>query len=100
MKKSNIFLVVLIFFFVISISSVAASDANDTAIANEITDNQDLQAISNDENTQPFLQSDDVDIVKEPTKVSVKSVTGKEKSNVKIKQLSRHHQTLLLWELK
>lgn len=85
MKKSNIFLVVLIFFFVISISSVAASDANDTAIANEITDNQDIQAISNDENTQPFLQSDDVDIVKEPTKVSVKSVTGKEKSNVKIK---------------
>ena len=87
MKKTN-FLIVLIFFFVISISCVAASDANDTAIANEITDNHDIQTISNDENTQQILQSDesgDVELIKEPTKVSVKSVTGKEKSNVKIK---------------
>lgn len=89
MKKSNIFLIVLVFCFVFSVSSVAASDLNDTAIANDITDNPDTQAISNDENTQTALQSDDesgdVEPVKQSTKISVKTVTGKEKSKVKIK---------------
>ena len=88
MKRTNIFLIVFIFCFVFSISSVAASDANDTAIANDIADNKDIQTISNDENTQQILQSNesgDEEIIKEPTKISVKSVTGKEKSKVKIK---------------
>ena len=80
MKKANIFLIILIFCVIFSISSVVASDVNDTSIANDIDNNPD--------DTQSVLQSsedEDMEDIKEPTQISVKTISGKEKSQVNIK---------------
>lgn len=84
MKKMNIFLIILIFCVIFSISSVAASDLNDTSIANDIENNQETQDTilqSSDES----LDDETTEIVKEPTKVSVKTITGKENSRANVK---------------
>ena len=84
MKKLNIFLIILIFCVVFSISSVAASDLNDTSIANTIENNPDTQ----DATLQAYdksLEDKYTETYKEPTKVTVKTISGKEKSKANVK---------------
>ena len=84
MKKLNIFLIILIFCVVFSISSVAASDLNDTSIANTIENNPDMQ----DTTLQSYdksLEDKYTETYKEPTKVTVKTISGKEKSKANVK---------------
>lgn len=88
MKKTSIFLIVLIFCVVFSISGVVASDANDTSMANGISSNHNIQAISQSdgEDASPILQSDeDSEPVKKATTLTVAAVSGKENSKVNIK---------------
>ena len=76
MKKTYIFIAILIFCTVLSISAVAASDANDTAIANQ--DDQEILHADDD------LSSDE-ETVMQPTKVSVKTVSAKQNSKTNVK---------------
>ena len=84
MKKLNIFLIILIFCVIFSISSVAASELNDTSIVNTIENNPDTQ----DTTLQAYdesLEDKYTETYKEPTKVTVKTISGKEKSKANVK---------------
>ena len=87
MKRRDIFLILLVFCAVLSISCVAASDANDTSLSTDIENTQEISQAS-DENAHAVLQSDDdaeAEPVKEATKITVKTVSGKEKTTKTIK---------------
>lgn len=87
MKRRDIFLILLVFCAVLSISCVAAGDANDTSLSTDIGNTEDISN-SVDDNAQTALQSDDdaeAEPVKEATKITVKTVSGKEKTTKTIK---------------
>lgn len=84
MKKMNIFLIILIFCVIFSISSVAAGDLNGTSIADEVENSQESQDTTL-QSLDESLDDENTEIVKEPTKVSVKTITGKEKSSANVK---------------
>ena len=81
MKMKNIFLAILILGVVLNISAVAASDANDTAIANqddaqEVLQTDDIDESSSDEEPETIMQQ---------TKISTKTVSAKQNSKTNVK---------------
>ena len=83
-EKVEYFLIILIFCVVFSISSVAASDLNDTSIATNMENNQDLQDTAL-QSYDKSLEDKYAETYKEPTKVTVKTIAGKEKSKANVK---------------
>ena len=81
MKKTNIFLAILILCAVLSISAVAASDANDTAIANQ----DDAQEVLHSDDIDQSSSDDEEQTVMQQTKISIKTVTATQNSKTNVK---------------
>ena len=87
MKKRHVFLILLVLCAALSITCVAAGEANDTSLSANIESNQEISQPT-DDNAQTNLQSDEANItepVKEATKITVKTVSGKQKTTKTIK---------------